>query len=518
MKFRFRMRPSVSCLLCISLLSGPAGVVPASAQNLPNLGDESATALPPQLEKRIGESYYRDLRRDPVFLDDPELTAYVTELGRRLIAAGPDPGMEVEFFVMRDPSINAFAMLGGYIGVNTGLITASQGESEVASVFGHEIAHLTQHHIARSVSAGQRASIVSMIALALAILAARSNSQVAAGAAAGAQAFQVQSQLAYSRDFEREADRVGFDMLQKAGFDVSAMPLFFERLQRAGRVYDSTAPVYVRSHPLTTERIADIRNRAQEARYRQHVDTLSYHLVRAKLRATGDGGVDAVRDALGFFKAQISNRSFNNEAATRYGLAQANLLAREFGAAAQALAALPQSVAHPMIDALAARIKTGAGDLPGAIDTYRRALAKFPHARYLETALVEALQGAGRHDEALELLAAQQVRGPHTDPRVFELKARSHAALGKPMSQHQALGEYYFRTSSAQAALEQFQLARCAGGGDFYQQSIIDARIRDTWERLVTERADRGEGDKSGAAGGGARGAQPVQQIPMRCR
>ena len=517
MKSRFRGRRGLACLLCISLFSGPAGVVPASAQNLPNLGEESATALPPQMEKRIGESYYRDLRRDPAFLDDPELTAFVTELGRRLIAAGPEPGMEVEFFVMRDPSINAFAMLGGYIGANTGLIIASQSESEVASVFGHEIAHLTQHHIARSVSAGQRASIVSMVALALAILAARSNSQVAAGAAAGAQAFQVQSQLAYSRDFEREADRVGFDMLQKAGFDVSAMPLFFERLQRAGRVYDSSAPVYVRSHPLTTERIADVRNRVQDARYRQHVDTLSYHLARAKVRATGDGGVDAVRDAIGFFKAQLSNRSFSNEAATRYGLAQAHLLARDFGAAAQSLAVLPGTVAHPMIDALAARIKAGAGDLPGAVDIYRRALAKFPHVRYLETALVDALQGTGRHVEALAVLSAQ-AQGPRTDPRVFELEARSHAALGKPMSQHQALGEFYSRTASAQAALEQFQLARCAGGGDFYQQSIIDARIRDTWERLITERADRGEGGNSGAAGGGARGTQPVQQIPMRCR
>ncbi len=487
------------------------------AQNLPNLGDESANALSPQMERRIGESYYRELRRDLSYLDDPELKSYVEELGAQLIASGPEPGLEVEFFVMKDPTINAFAMLGGFIGVNTGLLLAAQSESEVASVVAHELGHLTQKHIARSVSAGQRTSVVSMIAMALALLAARSNGQAAAGALAGAQAFQVQSQLAYSRDFEREADRVGFDTLQKAGFDVSAMPAFFERLQRAGRAYDSSAPVYVRSHPLTTERIADVRNRAQGARYRQRIDSLSFQLARAKLRATADASVDGVRDALKFFSSQIADKTYASETAARFGHAEALLLARDFKGAQAVLAPLPKSIAHPMIDAQAARIRSAVGDTAGAVSVLRTAAARYPQVRHLQMALAEALQVDGRHAEALELLEFQ-ARTNRGDPRVFEMQARSFAATGRTMSQHQALGEYYALISGAQSAMEQFQIARCAGGGDFYQQSILDSRIRDMWERMVAERADRGEGDKGPApAGAAARQRLPLPQLQGRC-
>lgn len=509
-----RARRALALLLALSLAAGPMGGTTAGAQNLPDLGDESAGTLSPQMERRIGESYYRDLRRDVAYLDDAEIKAYCEELGRRLIAAGPDPGMEVEFFVMKDPTINAFAMLGGYIGVNSGLLMAAQSESEAASVMGHELGHLTQRHIARSVSAGQRNSMVSMIAMALALLAARSNGQAAAGAMMGAQAFQVQSQLAYSRDFEREADRVGFDTLHKAGFDVSAMPAFFERLQRAGRAYDSSAPVYVRSHPLTTERIADVQNRVQSVRYRQHVDGLAFHLVRAKLRATADAGLDGVRDTLKFFNTQLAERAYSSEAAARYGLAQTHLVGRDVKAAAQAFALIPASAAHPMIDALGARIKAAAGDAAGAVSAYKAALAKYPRTRFLELALVDVLQSAGRHAEALDLLA-EQARAFRSDPRVFELQARSFAATGKTASQHQALGEYYALTSSPQAALEQFQIARCSGGTDFYQSSIIDTRIREMWDRMIAERADRGESDK-GASTGRGRGPMP-QQAPVRC-
>ena len=511
-------RRAVAAALAVTLALSP--VVPSRllAQNLPDLGDESANALSPQMERRIGESYYRDLRRDPVYLDDPEVKAYIEELGRLLIAAGPDPGMEIEFFAMRDSSINAFAMLGGYIGVNTGLLVAAQSESEAASVLAHEIGHLTQKHIARSVSAGQRISVVSMIAMVVALLAARSNSQVASGAVAGAQAFQVQQQLAYSRDFEREADRVGFDILHKGEFDVSAMPAFFERLQRAGRAYESNAPIYVRSHPLTTERIADVRNRMQGVRHRSRADSLGFQLVRAKLRATQAAGVDGVRDAVSYFAGQLAGNTYSSLAATQYGYAEALLRAREFGAADAALAAMPRGAVHPMIDALAARIKLAAGDTTGAAEAYASAVKKYPQARYLQFALADALQVSGRHAEALSLLR-EQAQLYRSDARVYELQAKSFAATGKVMAQHQALGEYYALIGSPQAAIEQFQIARCSRDGDFYQQSIIDSRIRALWDQVVAERVARAETGQSAAGPGPPQRAPlPVQQAPTRCQ
>ncbi len=380
-----------SAILALSLAFAPLPGGRALAQNLPNLGDESATVLSPQMERRIGEGYYRELRRDADFLDDPEVTYYVQDLGNRLIAASPDTTLDVEFFMVKDPSINAFAMIGGYIGVNSGLLLAAQSESEVASVLGHELGHLIQKHLARSVSADKKISMATL-ALALAcLLAAHSNSQLTQGCAIVGSAVPVAQQLAYSRDFEREADRVGFDILQKGGFDVSAMPLFFERLQRAGRIYESNAPVYVRTHPLTTERIADVRNRAQGVPYHQHVDPLAFHLVRAKLRANASNTtVDGRQEALRFFSAQLADQAYANLAAARYGYAIALSQARDYARAEAELAKIPKTVTHPMIDSLAASLLLGRGDTAGAVNAYRAAVAKYPRVRYLQLELIEA--------------------------------------------------------------------------------------------------------------------------------
>ena len=495
--------------------------VQAHAQNLPNLGDESANALSPQMERKIGEGYYRELRRDASYLDDPEAIAYVQELGYRLIAAGPEPSMSVEFFVIKDQQINAFAMLGGYIGVNSGLIMAAQTESEVASVMGHEIGHLTQRHIARSVSAGQRASIASMVASALCLLAARSNPQGAGACLTGAQAAQVQSQLAYSRDFEREADRVGLDILNKGGYDVSAMPVFFERLQRATRVYDSNAPVYVRSHPLTTERIADVQNRVQTMRPRAYADSLGFFLLRAKLRATADESVDGARDAVKFFTSQLDDKSGANQIAASFGLAYARLTAKDAAGATAALARIPRAVTHPLIDTLTSRIRVLAGDTQGALKLLRDSAARVGAPRYVQLALIETLQTAGRHEETLELLRDQAQRF-RSDPRVFELLSKSYAATGKRTLQHQSMGEHFVLLGSIQPAIEQFQIARCAGDGDFYQQSILDARIRTLWAGLIAERTDQqneaARQPPQGPDGARRRGPLGIEQgVSARC-
>ena len=510
----------VACALALPapLLLAP---LPALAQNLPNLGDESADALSPQMERRIGEGYYRELRRDPAYLDDPEVTAYVQDLGYRLIAAGPEARLDVEFFVLKDPQINAFAMLGGYIGVNSGLIMAAQTESELASVIGHEIGHLTQKHIARSVSAGRRTSIAAMVASALCLLAARSNPQGAGTCLTGAQAAQVQTQLAYSRDFEREADRVGLEILHQGGFDVSAMPVFFERMQRAYRVYDSNAPVYVRSHPLTTERIADVQNRVQNLRPRAHAGKLAFQLVRAKLRATMDESVDGTRDTIQFFTSQTAEKTYTNAAAAYLGLSYARLLAKDVTGAEAAFARIPRAAngtLHPMIDTLAARIRQTAGDHDGAVKILRASAARYPQLRHVQLSLVDGLQSAGRHDEAL-LLLREQVQLYRTDPKVYEMQAKSYAATGKRLAQHQALGEYYVLLGALQPAIEQFQIARCEGDGDFYQQSIVDARIRTLWDSLIAERTEQQKAAQQGPSDGARRRGPPsiAQGVPGRC-
>lgn len=467
--------------LMLVLLAGLlAAVSPATrslAQPLPELGDAAGAAIAPQLERRIGESIVRDIReRDPAYMDDAEVARYLDGLGRRLLGAVPGARQDFEFFAVRDAAINAFALPGGFIGVHSGLLTAAESESEVASVLAHEIAHVTQRHVARLIGAQQQMQLPSMIALAAAILLGRSRPDLATGAAAAAQAGAVQQQLSYTRDFEREADRVGFQTLAAAGFDVHAMPSFFEKMQRQARVADDgTMPSYLRTHPMTAERIADAGSRAAAAPYRQHLDSLEFHLVRAKLRAEGGEPLAAVAH----FAAAVRDRRYANEAAARYGLVAARLRARQAREAQSGLAGLRGTgAASPMIEALAARVQQSVGDAAGALATLRQALQRFPDWVPLVYDHAEALRQAGRQAEALASLAEPLRQNPR-DLRLRALQAQLYAGLGKRLLQHQAQAELYVLRGSLPAAVEQLQLAQAAGDGNFYDLSVVEARLKE---------------------------------------
>jgi len=194
------MRTAAVCLTLALLVSQ------APAQTLPDLGDTSGALLSPYLERKIGEQAMREIRlREPNFLDDPELTEYVNEIGRRIVAASPEARQDFEFFMVRDNTVNAFAMPGGFVGVHTGLLLAAQTESELAGVLAHEVAHVTQHHLARLLGKQEQMSIPTLAAVVLGLLAARSRPELTQAVIAGAGATSIQSQLNYTRDFEREA-------------------------------------------------------------------------------------------------------------------------------------------------------------------------------------------------------------------------------------------------------------------------------------------------------------------------
>ena len=279
---------SINLLLACALLA----VSPVFGQRLPDLGDVSQSDLSPVQERRLGEGIMREIRADRSYSDDAEISHYLNTLGYRLVSAGGESHQEFDFPDPRS-QINAFALPGGFIGVNR-LILAAQSESELASVVAHEIAHVTQKHIARMLVAQKQSAITSLAGLAVAILASRVSSELSQAAVVASQAGAVQSALNFTRDNEREADRVGFQSLEHAGFDPQAMPLFFERLQRSTRFYETAAPSYLRTHPLTYERIADMQNRAQNLHYRQVPDSLDFQLIRAKLKALQDSPQDSV--------------------------------------------------------------------------------------------------------------------------------------------------------------------------------------------------------------------------------
>ena len=293
----------------------------AFADGLPDLGDVSQELISPQMERQIGEQSMFQIRSDKTYMDDPELSDYLNQLGGRLVANSSEPGQPFEFFAINDNAINAFALPGGFVGVNTGLIQLAQTESELASVFSHEISHVTQHHYARMVSGTRYDSLAALATLAVAILAARNSPQAASAGIVGAQAGSIQHQLNFTRQNEQEADRIGLGLLEKSGFDTRAMPAFFERMQKATQLVEGNTPSYLRTHPVTHERIAEVENRVEHIPYHLVPDSLDFQLMRARLTANQN----MPQEAVAYFDAALGEKKFGNTIAHRYGLVLALL-------------------------------------------------------------------------------------------------------------------------------------------------------------------------------------------------
>jgi predicted Zn-dependent protease len=474
---------------------GPASVGSGTGQGqaLPDLGEESQATLTPAQERKIGEMVVRQIRAAGGYLEDPEVNDYLNELGHRLVAAIPEGRQEFEFFAVGDPTVNAFALPGGYIGVNTGLILLTQTESELASVLAHEITHVTQRHMARAMAKEKNQWMYLLAGLALAIAASRSGSsssgQATSAAIASAQALAIQSQINFTRENEYEADRIGFQRLEAAGYDVYAMATLMDRLQKASRFTDGNAPSYLRSHPVTHERIAEAQSRAYGKPYRQVADSLEFHLVRALLRSYAG----TPKEAVAYFRGSLADRKYNSEVAVRYGLVASLLRSEEFPQALAELAALEKMAPpHPMIEAMAAHVLMESGQLDLAIARFKSALARYPNKLQLIYDYPQALAKAGRLREAAAFLETELARFPNDGP-LHRIAARTFSDLGQKQQEHRHQGEYYAWQGDFKEAVRQLELASKAGDGDFYQSSVVEARLRSLRKELAEQQAALGK-------------------------
>ncbi len=447
--------------------------------SLPDLGDVSQTVLTQQDEDRIGAQIMRDVSTSDDVVQDIEIIDYLNALGNRLVAASPDKLQKFNFFVVQDNSINAFAMPGGVIGVHTGLIAVSNSESELASVLGHEIGHVTQHQLARMLASQKYDTFKNIAGIAVALLVARSNPELANGALAASSAAGVQRQLDYTREHEREADRVGLSILDAAGFDVRAMPAFFTTLQRGTRFSEGTAPSFLRTHPLNAERIADVANRVETMPYRQVTDSLAFNLVKAKLRANTGLAQDAVEQ----FQDNIKERRFSNETAEHYGLAVAMLRKNDVTGAQNQMQWLRKSVQKnneqsPMIETLDARIQVARNNPQAAAAQYAKGLSAFPTHRGLIYGYAEHFLAINQADKAIKLVQDKQNLYPN-DAYFYAILAKAYTQKNKNLLRFQAQGEAYYRQYNLQKAIEQMELAAKAKDGNFYEQSIVEARLKE---------------------------------------
>ncbi|MGF1612324.1 MAG: M48 family metalloprotease [Gammaproteobacteria bacterium] len=476
----------VFALSLIALLTVPRTSV--TEISLPDIGDPSGAILSQGDERLLGEAFMRELRVRLKLVDDPEIVDYVQSLGYRLASHSGMPGARFSFAVIASPVINAFAAPGGFIGINSGLIEATTSESELAAVIAHEIAHVSQRHLARSIELADSMTLPALAGLIAAIaLGVAGGGQAGAAAAAAVSAGQAQVQLNFSRSNEQEADRLGMQILYAAGFDPRAMSTFFERLQQSQR-YFAKPPEFLSTHPVTGSRIADSRSRAERFHYRQYVDGVPYQLVQAKLRTIASG--DANR-AVQHFAAALQKEQPRVEFVTRYGYALALLRAGypERARAELGKLAPAELETHIPLQIALARAELELGHMDEALRIYREATSLYPHDRALMHGYSEALLLADQPERVLALLHRYR-RHASLDGVLYKALAEAYTRLGHLAEGKMALADHYYLDGQLDAAIEQMRLAQKLPENNFYRRARIAARLSDL-EREQIQRAER---------------------------
>jgi predicted Zn-dependent protease len=476
-----------ACLLYGLLAVGATAALaatPAPAQiRLPDFGDSSETAFSAAAEEAVGREFMARLRATTTIIEDPEVVEYVESLGYRLSAAGERHGIGFHFFVVQDEAINAFAAPGGWVGINSGLVIATDSESELASVMAHEIAHVTQRHIARSVELSERNSIAALAGLLAAIAIGTQNSEAGRAAAAAVMGSQAQSAIDFTRRNEKEADRVGMQLLDAGGFDPSAMATFFEKLQSASRYY-RRPPEFLSTHPVTTSRIAESRDRAAQLGYRQITDSRRYRMVRAKLRVMETRDPATLETTL---RSEIGRNAPAPSPGLRYGLALLHARTGKLDHARRGLEALlaeePDEV--PVHMALA-EVIIASGNEREALAILDDAWRLRPDNRLVARTYVGALLKVGRHDRALSVLAEYRRLGA-PDAEMLRQEAMALEATGRTAESQATLAEHFYRRGQLDLAIHQLTLASRHPENDFYRASRIEARL----EEMLREQAER---------------------------
>ncbi len=484
-------------ILCAAatLASAPDARAQSSGAPLPDIGNPASTTLSTADERRIGLMIVRGLRDAGQIVEDPEVNEYIQGVGSRLASHAHEGGQKFTFFVVKDPDINAFALPGGFIGINAGLFTATRSESELAGVLAHEIAHVTQRHIARSIQAAGRGNLASAAAVLATILIGATTgmpSDAIIGGVAAAQSLAIQQQINFTRSNESEADRVGIGILAAADFDPSGMPSFFWTMQqRAGS--GRQIPELLRTHPVTTERIAETRDRAAQLPAGKGTDSLGYSLIRERLRVSllpSDTNFrDLYRDAV---SADVPSSDDH-----RYGRALALVAA---GAPQEAVPILRDLVARRQ-DATQYHAALGqtlllAGDVPGSLRVLENAQALFPRNVPVTIRLAETLMTAGRARDAHHLLL-DLFNNVAPSPAQARYIAMVASTAGDTVDAYYYMSEFHLMGGELALAIDQLKLALTVPEMTDLQRNRIEARITELEEYLPKGKRSREVPDSS---------------------
>jgi predicted Zn-dependent protease len=465
----------------------------ATANDLPDIGSPASSSLSLDDEYHIGLQVMRQLRDEGQILEDPEAAEYLQALGSRIVAqATGDSAQRFSFFFVQDDSINAFALPGGFIGVNYGLVLASRNEAQLAGVLAHEIAHVTQRHIARRVRSQGRQSIATMAAILAAILvgAATGSSDAALGGISVAQGAAMQQQINFTRANENEADRVGMSFLAAAGFDPYGMPDFFETMGRRNAVLATSRnalPEILQSHPVTTNRIAESRARAAQFKdIKPSAESVSYTLTRERLRVLATPPEDNVRRYY-----QERREQQDQTVGERYGEALASYQGGNSRAALDSLTELARQYPQvPMLQSTLGQALMSAGDTDEALATFRRALNLSPRnipltMRYAE-ALLKTDQSKAAHAVLLDLF-----NNVAPTPEQIRFTALAASSAGDTGDAAYYMSEYHIATGNLPLSVAQLEMALAAPNITAVQRSRYQARLDEVREALFSDRKRR---------------------------
>ena len=484
-------------LLVLAIGWQSAWAQPSSA---PSLGPASSSDLSPALERRLGEAIMVEGRRDPEYIKDPDLSQYLNAMGKKLAAYAPGGAPDIEVFGVRDPAINAFAMPGGYIGVHTGLIVTSGAEAELAGVLAHEIAHVTQRHIARGLTQQQQSGHLAIATLVAAILAGLTpgGGQAAMGIAAFGQAAAIAQQLGFSRDAEQEADRTGFEMLRKAGYDPNGMAVMFGRLMQASSLNEGRGGgVYVSTHPLSISRMTDMQNRIRQLPAANYQASDEFWFVRAKARVLQAVDPRALVQAVENLQEEIrvnakagttTSGSAARQAAAWYGLSLAAAVRKDLKTAASTLEQAQALMTNsPYLELQRIELELTRKQVAQALTMAQAAQKRWPDRRTFALKVAECLQLQAKDKDAIAYLQEQVKRWPKVEPDFYKMLGTSHDRLNEPVLARQAMASYYEQLGALSASVAQLQQAR-ALSQDFYVQSQIDVRIRALTAKIAEDR------------------------------
>jgi predicted Zn-dependent protease len=441
---------------------------------LPDMGDSSGTIITPEEEKQLGEAFFRSLHSQITINQDAEIQGYIQSIGQKLVTNSDAPGNPFHFFVVMENDINAFAGPGGYIGVNSGLILTTEAESELASVMAHEIAHVTQRHLYRAAEAAGRLSIPTAAATLAAILLGTQAPALGQAALVAIQAGSVQFQIDFTRENEEEADRVGMHTLSESQFDPRSMPTFFERLQQSTRYYGQNIPEFLRTHPVTTSRISDTRNRADAYPYKQYPDSLGYQLTKAKLRVLTSTDLAETRK---YFQSRITQGTAEQRTVAKYGLGLIALKSLNTNEAETIFQQLTTDFPdQPQYAAAFAHTAQDSKNYKAALARYEKSVRQFPNNEAIRLEYISALLKAGKPEPAKNYLFSLPPKTRQL-PIYFELLAQTYGALHQPAESHRYLAEYYYAIGQTRDAILQIKLAQKSKGLNFHLSSILNDRL-----------------------------------------